>query len=237
MNTITEYLTPGLLSELSFKLRKKVSKSLSFRLKNISKQLDLFYLHGCLKKAGVPNANTIFTYTNSRELQALFTLAAACPYGAVALEIGSYLGASSYYLAAGLAQVNGHFFCVDTWYNETMPEGERDTFADFEKNTSGVSHSITSIRKRSDQISDLDISSPLNLVFIDGDHSYAAVKSDFNCVQSRLAPNGIIAFHDYNVPIFEGVSRLVGEVLASSKWVVAGRVDNLLWIKPAVWSD
>lgn len=217
------------------KLTLKIVNSLRFRLNNYCYRLESFLFQKYLKEADVANADVIFTFTKKKELRALYNLASACPHNAVALEIGSYLGASSCYLAAGLARVNGHLFCVDTWQNETMPEGERDTFVEFQKNTNGVRHLLTTIRKRSDEIAEGEIQLPLNLVFIDGDHSYAAVKNDFDCVQKWLAEDGIIAFHDFSCPAFEGVSRVIGEALASGKWMIAGQVDTLVWIKPAIW--
>jgi predicted O-methyltransferase YrrM len=217
-------------------IENKISKALLFRLNNQSEKLDSFFIRRHLKKANAANADSIFTFTNKRELKALYQLAAACPHGTVALEIGSYLGASSCYIAAGLAQVNGYLICVDTWNNETMPEGERDTFAEFQKNTSGLQHRITTIRKRSEEISNDEIRSPLNLVFIDGDHSYAGVKNDFECVQKWILEDGIIAFHDFSHHNFEGVSRVIGEALASGRWMIAGQVETLVWIKRAKWS-
>ncbi len=207
-------------------LQIRVLRSLLFRLNNYFSRLEAFFFHKYLKQTDAANTGAIFTFTNKRELRSLYNLASACPHGAVALEIGAYLGASSCYLAAGLGRVNGHLFCVDTWQNETMPDGERDTFTEFQNNTSGVRHRITTIRKKSDEISDRDIRVPLNLVFIDGDHSYAAVKSDFDCVRQWLASDGIIAFHDFSVSDYEGVTRVVGEALASGKWMIAGCVDS-----------
>lgn len=236
MSTINRETKTDMISNLDLNwLQIKISGALLFRLNKYSDKLDFFWVRRHLEKAGVANAGSIFTFTNQRELRALYKLAAACPYGTVALEIGSYLGASSCYLAAGLARVNGSLICVDTWQNETMPEGERDTFAEFQKNTNGAKHRIATIRKRSEEITDDEIRSPLNLVFIDGDHSYAGVKKDFECVQKWLAEDGIIAFHDFSHPNFEGVSRVIGEALASGRWMITGQVDTLVWIKRSKW--
>lgn len=225
-----------MITNINFnKIKTKAPGSLIYRLNSYIEKLDFLFLHRYLKNAGVANADSIFTFTNKRELAALYKLAAACPHDTVALEIGSYRGASSCYIAGGLAQVNGHLFCVDTWQNETMPEGERDTFAEFQKNTSGLQHRITTIRNRSEEISADEIRYPLNLVFIDGDHSYTGVKNDFECVQKWLSEDGIIAFHDFSSPAFEGVSRVIGEALASGRWMIVGQVDTLVWIKRAKW--
>jgi hypothetical protein len=133
--------------------------------------------------------------------------------------------------------VNGHLFCIDTWQNESMPDGLRDTFAEFQKNTRPVRRWITPIRKRSAELSVLDVRTPLQLVFIDADHSYAAVKRDFDLVRPWLAADGVIVFHDFGNSDFEGVSRLVGEALASGEWILAGFTGTLAWIQPANWSQ
>lgn len=189
-----------------------------------------------LRKAGVGHAHSIFTHTIPTELHALFYLARACSPAAHVLEIGSYLGASTCYIAAGLAQKGGTVFCVDTWSNETMPEGPRDTFAEFVANTKAVSHLLKTIRKRSEDLIEADILTPLSLVFIDGDHSYPSVSGDFSRVAGWLSSTGVIAFHD--CLYHEGVSRVVGEALASGQWVLSGSTNNLSWIKraPSSWT-
>lgn len=200
-----------------------------------SSRVSKLIMYARLKKAQVPQAKTIPTYTTPEELRALYALAASCPPNAVALEIGSYLGASTCYLAIGLAKNSGSLLCVDTWQNETMPEGERDTWAEFERNTKGVANTLKVIRKNSDDLMGTDITSPLHLVFIDGDHSYEAARGDFERIVPWLDDKGIIAFHD--CVAFEGVSRVIGEALATGNWQIAGYVGNLLWIKRPQWTE
>jgi hypothetical protein len=110
-----------------------------------------------------------------------------------------------------------------------MPEGEYDTFSEFSENTRTLSQYITPIRKNSINLTESDICYPLNLVFIDGDHSYAAVKHDYEKVEPWILEGGILAFHD--CIHFEGVSRTIGEALASGGWQLNGHIDNLLWLR------
>jgi predicted O-methyltransferase YrrM len=196
-----------------------------------SKQLDTYLLHRRLRAAGLSNVRAIPTWTTEGELRALFDLGASRPQNAVALEIGSYLGASACFLAAGLAQVNGHLYCVDTWQNETMLEGERDTFSEFLNNTRGIEKWITPVRKRSSDLSESDVKVPLDLIFLDGDHSYESIKEDFERSESWIAKDGVIAFHDCNAVDHKGVSRVIGEALASGRWMIEGHVDCLLWVR------
>jgi predicted O-methyltransferase YrrM len=212
-------------------LLRRALERLSLQLKGGATSIDELLFKWRLQKAAVPDAASIPTWTSKRELRVLYDLAVSLPPEAIALEIGSYLGASTCYIAAGLAQNGGHLFCVDTWANETMPEGFRNTFAEFEANIQGVRAYVTPVRKKSSELVRSDIQEPLNFVFIDGDHSYTAVRNDFELIQPWLAQDSIVAFHDANNPDYEGVSRLIGDVLASNDWSIVGVRDRLVWIK------
>jgi predicted O-methyltransferase YrrM len=181
-----------------------------------------------LRKCGLSHANGIHTFTTKPELEALLYMALRCPEGARAVEIGSYLGAATCFIAAGLFGRNGLIYCVDTWNNETMPDGTRDTFEEFNKNIAPVSAMIRTVRKPSAELVPQDLETPLHLIFIDGDHNYEAVRSDFNIVVPLLAKDGMIALHD--TWYYVGVRRLLGEVLATGQWRLLGHVNNLSWI-------
>ena len=183
---------------------------------------------------GIGHARDIPSWTGPTELRALHHLAASAPPNANVVEIGSYLGASSCYLAAGIAPGGGRLYCVDTWNNETMPDGERDTFAEFTHNTRPVAGLITPVRKRSEALRDGDVALPIHLAFIDGAHDYDAVQRDFEIVARWLAPDGVIAFHDFGDDNFPGVTRVVGEALASGQWIQRGVVRTLAWISRPV---
>lgn len=66
------------------------------------------------------------------------------------------------------------------------------------------SHSIETFRK----VSQIIDNQKLDLIFIDGDHSYEGVKGDFELYSKLLDKNGIIAFHD----IVNGTIENVGGV-------------------------
>lgn len=53
----------------------------------------------------------------------------------------------------------------------------------------------------------------LDYVFIDGEHTYQAVKEDINLWLPKIKPGGIIGGHDYkNLPRFPGVHKAVDEL-------------------------
>jgi predicted O-methyltransferase YrrM len=192
-------------------------------------------LHEYLGRAGLQDVGKIPTFTTRKELQTLLELALACPENATVLEIGSYVGASACYLSAGLFGRNGKLYCVDTWTNETMPDGIRDTFGEFKKNLAPVFSMIHPIRKHSSELTPQEIQTPIHLAFIDGDHSYQTTISDFYVVSPLMADDGIIALHDTRS--FCGVSKVLGEILCAGKWRMAGHVENLTWLQRADWED
>jgi hypothetical protein len=66
-----------------------------------------------------------------------------------------------------------------------------------------------------------------DLIYVDGDHSYAGVKGDANLAKAKIADNGIIVFNDYIMFDYVygytyGVVRAVNELLIDEDWRVCG---------------
>lgn len=211
-------------------LPRRVLRAAAWYARVLSRRLDLALLAHALGNAR-DAADRTASWTHVDELRMLYALAALLPRNARALEIGSHLGASALHIASGLRRNGGHLYCVDTWNNDAMPDPATDTFAAFRTNTASVAEHITVIRKRSEALTATDLQTPLDFVFIDGDHDYAAVRRDFVLSDSLLGDAGVIAFHDFGNPLHAGVSRVVGEALASGEWVMRGVVRSLAWIE------
>ena len=129
------------------------------------------------------------------------------------LEIGSYIGASACCFGAAMKshKKSGQIYCVDTWNNDAMTEGFRDTWEEFQKNTASYKEYIVPIRGYSINVVS-EVASyvkSIDLLFIDGDHSYAGVKSDWNSYKTFLKAGSIVVFHDYGWA--EGVKRVIIE--------------------------
>src|SRR5262245_32365031 len=168
----------------------------------------------------------VFSHTSPHERLALFQIADCLPPGGRALEIGSHVGSSALFICAGLAHGGGQLICVDTWTNQTMPDGAKDTYQEFLANTRQYSYMITPVRKLSHELTAADIGGPLDFVFIDGDHSEAAVRSDFRLIAPWVRPGGVISFHDL-IPEYPGVNIVLGEALASGDWQLARLAGTL----------
>lgn len=75
----------------------------------------------------------------------------------------------------------------------------------------------------------------LDLIFIDGDHSFEGVKKDFEIYNQKLAERGVIIFHDARV--FEngwtkedwGPVQLVNKEIRTSKaWKIIEELDSIV---------
>ena len=97
---------------------------------------------------GHGDAWRIFTHLTVQERLTLYRLARlqlSKSDGNILCEIGSYLGASSCFLAAAAKEAKGKsaiLYCVDTWENQGMTEGIRDTFDEFKENMKSFSDVI-----------------------------------------------------------------------------------------------
>lgn len=64
-----------------------------------------------------------------------------------------------------------------------------------------------------------------DLIFIDADHSYAAVRQDIKQYQPKLAQNGILCGHDIDYPgVYQAVQELIGDydVGPNHVWIKKG---------------
>jgi hypothetical protein len=70
----------------------------------------------------------------------------------------------------------------------------------------------------------------VDLLFIDGDHSFAGTKRDYDCWEPRVQKLGIICFHDYqNAHYLDGITRFIdSEILSGERLKFIYRVGSLM---------
>ncbi len=145
------------------------------------------------------------------------------------LEIGSYVGASATCFGAAVdKQGYGKVFCIDTWQNDAMTEGKMDTHKMFFENTSDFAKWIVPIRGFSTAVVDevRKHTNHLDVLFIDGDHSYEGAKADWETYKGFLDKGSIVIFHD--IGWAEGVQRVINEDVIS-KVSTFDSLPNLWW--------
>lgn len=161
--------------------------------------------------------------------EALYGLAAAVPSMHAIVEIGSFKGKSTAYLAAGSKEGNGApVFAIDPWDLPGNVYGKHGYSAPivrerFEEQLRSVRlwSRITPIRAFSCDAATAWDGPPVGLLFIDADHTEAAVRADFDCWRSRLSEQHVVAFDDYDTPRNPGVRAVVDSLTGYQVEIVA----------------
>ncbi len=164
---------------------------------------------------------------------ALMLLARSGPGQGAVVEIGSFLGKSTAWLALGaLHGGRGRVTAVDPFTGS--PEHQRGgrneepeivargtTRPRFEQNLrdAGLREAVDIIEARSTDAA-ARWSGPIRLLFIDGDHSEEASRADFEAWLPHAAPGGLVAFHD--VGVWAGVTRFYEALMADPASGVRG---------------
>ena len=155
-----------------------------------------------------------------KEGMLLYNLAKRCTGRGVIVEIGSWKGKSTIWLAQGSkAGKKVKVYAIDPHIGSPplKPNGEEIwTFDEFKRNitAAGADDIISPIVKTSEEAV-REVTEPVELIFIDGDHTYEGVKKDFELWYPKVVPGGFMVFHDSI--ILPGPKRVVGEHLFKSK--------------------
>jgi hypothetical protein len=153
----------------------------------------------------------------------LAELAASVPRSRAIVELGSYRGKSTAYLAAGAAIGNGApVFAVDPWDtpgNRTGRFGFADpaTRAAFMAQLSavGLLDRVTPLRGFSTDVARHWLR-PIGLLYVDGSHTEADVRADVEAWAPFLEPGAVIAFDDYRTDRNPGVAAVVDRMRKGS---------------------
>jgi predicted O-methyltransferase YrrM len=169
-------------------------------------------------------AETIDGFFDSSDFGFYRMAVAMSPQVAHFVEIGSYKGRSSSFLAVEIVRSNKKIKldCVDTW--EGSPEHQqgqshedsdvvnRQLFEVFRKNMQPVEGYYTAVRADSLAASAFYADQSLDFVFIDAAHDYQSVLADINAWLPKVKTGGIISGHDF---FHDPVKQAVVETLNS----------------------
>lgn len=138
------------------------------------------------------------------------------------VELGSYRGASTCWLAAGrrdatLSARGRNFrpvYAVDAWstnvnaWSRYIASASVTEFREqiFKRQLSPY---VETIQGLTTQVAGTFIDKPIGLLYIDADHSEQAALNDFYAWQRHLAPNAIVIFDDYMTRQNPGVEAAV----------------------------
>lgn len=157
-----------------------------------------------------PKFSDIFGYLDALEGYTLKLYAEKGPGAGEIVEIGSFMGKSTCWLAAGLKQRDAveKVWAVDHFRGSPEHQSNQSceckelidvgtTFQQFRHNLKSVNLEDFVVPLKGDSESVVkNWTEPIRLLFIDGDHSYEAVEKDFKLWSRFVVPGGIIIFHD-----------------------------------------
>lgn len=172
------------------------------------------------------------------------------PAGQAIVELGSYTGKSTCCFAVGSAEgQRARVYAIDLWtqgthdpetrrfYEYDPASGEEQHNSKFSRQPAldlfnerralydplGLIQPITGLTTKIAEV----FAEPVGLLFIDADHTYEAVKADFEAWAPKVVAGGTIALHDYaGKPEDHGIKRFVGEVLAAADAFY--RIENVI---------
>lgn len=174
-----------------------------------------------MKVQNIKNLRGVEAQTTPKELQLLIDYALKSGTRPEIVEIGSYCGASSIVLA----EVAGHLTCVDPFIGKHGKDKRGIfTFHVFEKNVLNKYRNVTLFQMTSKFARESFAGGEIDFLFIDGDHSYEAVKLDCELWLPLLKSGGYVAFHDYWNVHKPGVKQAVDEMINDWEIIDTARI-------------
>ena len=146
--------------------------------------------------------------------------------GGTVVEVGSFHGRSTCVLGLGALAHGGHVYAIDAHLGYT------DRGVSFGPADSGVKLRNIVAAQVADVVRIIHLTSaqavkawesPVDLLFIDADHSEQACRYDFNHWSRYVIQGGYVAFHDASR---ESVAAVIREARVAG-WVEIGVTDNL----------
>ena len=117
----------------------------------------------------------------------------------VAVEIGSARGKSACYVGRALKENgSGKVYAIDPHTSTDWNDiGSIDTYEVMKKNIKalGVEKQVVILRDVSQAVA-ARWTLPIDIIFIDGDHSYEGVKRDWDLFSPYVTRFGVVVFHD-----------------------------------------
>lgn len=157
----------------------------------------------------------------------------ACPAPQTVVEVGSFCGRATTVLGnvARVVAPAARVYSIDLHDGRVGALDQRiethpPTLEKFRLNmqSAGLAGMVEVIQKRSFEVA---WERPISFLLIDGFHDYASVSQDFYHFEPWVAPQGLVAFHDY-APYFPGVQVFVNELLRAHCYAKVHCVGSMI---------
>jgi hypothetical protein len=151
-----------------------------------------------------------------------------------ALEVGTWLGTTAKAMAGAGAVVH----CVDTWQGSPSDitsacvvdaGGQSAVFEEFKSNVGARLNKTIFAWQRDSQNAANMAWEPFDLIFIDAEHTYEAVKADILAWWKHLREDGVMIGHDYFTKQYPGVNQAVAELFGDKVETIGESVHGAMW--------
>jgi predicted O-methyltransferase YrrM len=151
------------------------------------------------------------------------------------LEIGCYAGGSASLMMerknTRIVSVDiGNPIPIEIAIENVNKHNQHNNFYKYIKDDSRKATTLNKVKEIMDEV---------DILFIDGDHTYNAVFDDFNLYSSIVKSGGYIVFDDYNDSEFSPEVKLaVNDILKNTQeYEIIGTFDNILGARPKTLTD
>ena len=173
-------------------------------------------------------AASIEGWLSDAQGRALYEAAAATTGRGVIVEIGSWKGRSTVWLAAGARAAGRRVFAVDP-HRGSREDPAADTLPEFLHNIrrAGVADAVEPLVMTSAEAA-ARIREPVELLFIDGDHSLEGARRDADLWLPRLVAGGTVMMHDVGAAGYVGPREVFRRMICwSDGFERIGRVGSM----------
>jgi predicted O-methyltransferase YrrM len=157
----------------------------------------------------------------------------ATPEGGVFVELGCYKGKSTSFIGVEIHKRKRdiNFIAVDSFQGATNStdaneikayEGISEIEESYTYNVSLIGNKIKTIVSLTDEAAKYFNDEEIDVIFVDGGHSYEVVKADILAWLPKMKKGGIMAGHDFNA--WQGVNKAVQEIFGTPH-----KVENDCW--------
>lgn len=158
-------------------------------------------------------ASAIEGWLSDAQGRALFEAAASTTGRGLIVEIGSWKGRSTTWLAMGARLAGRRVWAIDR-HRGSREDPSADTSQEFLDNLqrAGVADVVDPLVMTSEEAA-AQIGDPIELLFIDGDHSNEGARRDAELWLPRLVEGGTVMFHDVATAAYTGPRRVVQQMV------------------------
>ena len=157
----------------------------------------------------------------------------ATPEGGVFVELGCYKGKSTSFIGVEIHKRKRdiNFIAVDSFQGATNStdaneikayEGISEIQESYTYNVAPIGNKIKTIVSLTDEAAQYFEDGSVDVIFVDGGHSYEVVKADILAWLPKMKKGGIMAGHDFNA--WQGVNKAVTEIFGTPH-----KVENDCW--------